>query len=113
MKRILLVLFTLLFNVQFAHAVNVDALMDKYVAPVSDWIANLIFFPITIGSSQVPIIIFWILFAGIFFTIYLKGIALWGLKHAIDQVAKPAEKNADGSTGEVSSFSALATALST
>ncbi len=112
MKRILLVLFTLLFNVQFAHAVNVDALMDKYVAPVSDWIANLIFFPITIGSSQVPIIIFWILFAGIFFTLYLKGIAFWGLKHAVDQVTKPAEKNSDGSTGEVSSFSALATALS-
>ncbi|MBQ8167800.1 alanine:cation symporter family protein [bacterium] len=112
MKRILLLFFTLLFNVQFAHAVNVDALMDKYVAPVSDWIASLIFFPVTIGSSQVPVIIFWILFAGIFFTLYLKGVSIWGLKHAIDTVSKPAEKGEDGSTGEVSSFSALATALS-
>ena len=56
-------------------------------------------------------IIFWILIAGIFFTIYFKGICVWGFKHAIDVVTKPAEKNADGS-GDVSSFQALATALS-
>lgn len=112
MKKFLLLMFTLLLNIQNAYALNVDALMDKYIAPVSDKIASLIFFPITIGTSQVPIIIFWVLFAGIFFTLFFKGISIWGLKHAIDTVAKPAEKNSDGSTGEVSSFSALATALS-
>ena len=112
MKKFLLLMFTLLLNIQNAYALNVDALMDKYIAPVSDKIASLIFFPITIGTSQVPIIIFWVLFAGIFFTLFFKGISIWGLKHAIDTVARPAEKNSDGSTGEVSSFSALATALS-
>lgn len=111
MKKILLVLFTLLFNIQYAHAMNVDAMMDKYVAPVCDRIADVVFFPITIGASQVPIIIFWILFAGFFFTIYFKGVSLWGLKHAVETVAKPADKSSD-SNGEVSSFQALATALS-
>ena len=47
-----------------------------------------------------------------FSSIYYKGIAIWGFKHAIDVVAKPAEKSEDGSCGEVSSFQALATALS-
>ena len=50
MKKFLLVLFTLLFNIQYAHAVNVDAMMDKYVAPVCDRIADVVFFPISIGE---------------------------------------------------------------
>lgn len=111
MKKILLVLLAMLFNVQYAHAVNVDAMMDKYIAPVCDRIADFVFFPISIGSSQIPLIIFWILFAGIFFTFYYKGISIWGLKHAIETVTKPADKSSDAN-GEVSSFQALATALS-
>lgn len=111
MNKLFIVLLTLLFNVQQANAMNVDLFMDKYIAPVSDTVASWIFFPIKIGSSNVPIIIFWILAAGIFFTLFFRGISIWGLKHAIDVVCKPADKSSDGN-GEVSSFQALATALS-
>lgn len=45
------------------------------------------------------------------FHVVFRGISVWGLKHAIDVVSKPAEKGGD-SNGEVSSFQALATALS-
>lgn len=110
MKKFLLVFLTMLFNTGFANAMNVDAFMDKHIAPVSDAIARIIFFPITICGAKVPVIIFWILFAGIFFTIYFKGIAVWGFKHAVDIITKP-KKDANDE-GEVSSFQALATALS-
>lgn len=112
MKKLMTFLMVLLCGMQSANAMNIDAFMDKHIAPISDAVANLIFFPISIFGSKVPLIIFWILFAGIFFTIYYKGIAIWGFKHAIDIVAKPAEKSEDDSCGEVSSFQALATALS-
>lgn len=92
-------------------AFNIDATLDKYAAPVFDTIASWIFFSITICGTEVPIIIFWILFAGIFFTLYLRGIAIWGFKHAIDILRKP-DTNSDENNGEVSSFQALATALS-
>ena len=111
MKRFFTMLFTMFSTLQSAQAMNVDAFMDKHVAPVSDAVARLIFFPIKICGYDVPIIIFWILIAGFFFTIYYKGISVWGFKHAIDVIRKPAEKNVDG-CGEVSSFQALATALS-
>jgi len=112
MKKILIVLFTLLSSVQQANAFNLDAWMDKNIAPVSDAIANIIFYPIQVFGTDVPIIIFWILAAGLFFTFYLRGIAVWGFKHAIDLLVKP-KKNEDGSdSGEVSSFQALMTALS-
>ena len=109
MKKFLTFITLILANIQSANAVNVDAFMDEKIAPILNAIAKVIFFPITIGESKVPIIIFWILFAGIFFTIYFKGICIWGFKHAIDLITKPA-KNAGG--GDVSSFQALATALS-
>jgi len=111
MKRIFLLLIAFMMNIQNVFAMNVDQFMDEKFAPVADKIADFIFTPVTICGNEVSIIIFWILIAGIFFTIYFKGIAVWGFKHALDIVMKPAEKNS-GDCGEVSSFQALATALS-
>ena len=111
MRKLLTALLTMFLTVQKANAVNIDALMDKYIAPVSDKIASLIFYPIHICGGEVPLIIFWILFAGIFFTFYFRGIAIWGFKHAVDQIIKP-KKDGTSGEGEVSSFQALATALS-
>lgn len=117
MNKILTFLMIMFLGIQKASAVSVDAFMDKYIAPVSDWVADLIFLPIKYNHGdihiQIPIIIFWILFAGLFFTVYFKGIAIWGFKHAIDQIVKPKKKDgSSGGEGEVSSFQALATALS-
>ena len=109
MKKFLTTIMLLLSGIQSANAMNLDAFMDKHVAPISDFIANIIFYPVKICGNEVPVIIFWILFAGIFFTIYFKGIAIWGFKHAIDIIVKP-KKDGSGE-GEVSSFQALATAL--
>jgi len=111
MKKIHWLLLTMFVNIQQVFAMNIDVFMDKKIAPVFDGIADFVFSPINICGSKVPVIIFWILFAGIFFTIYYKGVAIWGLKHAVEVVSKPAQKKDDGS-GEVSSFQALATALS-
>lgn len=111
MMKFLAVIMTMLLCSNSAHAMNVDAFMDKHIAPYSDAIANIVFFPINFFGTKVPLIIFWILIAGIFFTFYLKGIALWGLKHSIDVIRKPVDPNS-ANDGEVSSFQALATALS-
>ena len=113
MKKLLIALLSLIFSIQQAGAISVDEFMDKNIAPVSDAIAKIIFYPVHIAGGEVPLIIFWILFAGIFFTFYFRGIAVWGFKHALDLIVKP-KKNTDGTSdeGEVSSFQALATALS-
>jgi len=103
----------LLLSTQCSYAMSVDEFLDTHVAPVSDAVARLVFFPINFFGASVPLVIFWILIAGIFFTLYYKGISFWGLKHAIDSVAKPHVDGEKGTgAGEVSSFAALATALS-
>lgn len=110
-NKFLFSLLALIFTAQQCFALNIDKTLEKHVAPISDKIASIIFFPIPVCGTDVPIIIFWIIIAGIFFTIYLRGIAIWGFKHAIDVLKKPTDKDSDGD-GEVSSFQALATALS-
>lgn len=113
MNKFLIVLVTLFASIQQAQAFNLDAFMDKNIAPVSDAVANLVFTPINVFGTDVPIIIFWILGAGLFFTFYLRGIAVWGFKHALDLLIKPKKPGSDeGDAGEVSSFQALMTALS-
>ena len=111
MSKFLAVVIAMLLCTTRTLALNVDAFIDEKVAPITDAIADVIFFQINFFGTKVPLIIFWILFAGIFFTIYFKGICVWGFKHAIDIVAKPTEKT-KGDCGDVSSFQALATALS-
>ena len=111
MKKLWMLLLTMIMSLQTAQAMNVDAFIDKHIAPISDAVAKVIFFQVPVAGGKIPAIILWVLFAGIFFTIYFKGIALWGLKHAVDNIIKKPEKSHDG-CGEVSSFQALATALS-
>ena len=70
MSKFFVVLTTLLLSLQKASAMNIDKFIDEKVAPVSDFIADIIFFQINIFGMKAPLIIFWILIAGIFFTIY-------------------------------------------
>lgn len=115
MKKLISFIMVMLATMQSASAMNVDKFMNDNIAPVLDVIAKAIFFPIkyTHGAThiEVPIIIFWILFAGIFFTLYFRGICVWGFVHAINLIAKPKKSGSEGG-GDVSSFQALATALS-
>ena len=74
MKKILMMLVTMLMGLQSVSAMNVDAFIDKNIAPVTDAIASIVFSSVTICGAKVPLIILWILAAGFFFTIYFKGI---------------------------------------
>lgn len=109
--RFLLTILLLMISVNSAYAFNVGDSVNKYLAPVSDAFSWIVFYPITIGNATIPISILWILIGGIMFTIFLKGIAIWGFSHASKLLITKPSKEHSGS-GEVSSLQALATALS-
>lgn len=95
---------------QSAHASAIEDFVENQIAPLTDKIADFIFTPVSIFGAQIPLIILWILFAGIFFTLYFRFIPFWGFKHSLEVISgRNADKNDEG---EVSSFQALATALS-
>ncbi len=108
--RILLTLFCLFGFAQNVYAAGIDEDIEKYFSPFADSLSSFIFSPIEIMGSEVPVLIFIMIAASIFCTFYLRCIGIWGFKHAISQIFH--KKDTQGHKGEVSSFGALATALS-
>lgn len=109
MKKFFLTLCAFMCTLQQVFAFNLDAEIEKYVAPVSNKIAEIMFFPVTIFGAQVPMIILWIIIAGLFFTFYFRWIGVWGLKHSFEVLSKPKTGEAEG---EISQLGALMSALS-
>ena len=109
-KKLGLLFLLTVLSANAANAMTVNDFVENYVGRIIDAIAAFIFTPISIFGAQVPIIILWILFAGIFFTFYLRGIPIWGFKHSLKVISEAKKDN--GGDGEVSAFQALSTALS-
>lgn len=61
-------------------------------------------------SGGMPIVVLWLACGAVFFTIYMKGVNIWGFKHAIE-VVRGIYDNPD-EEGEVTHMQALASALS-
>lgn len=89
--------------------------INRSFAPVVDAISSVLFWDplVEMGldiGARVPLVVIWLLLAGIFFTIHMGFINVKGFWHAVGLVTGKYRK--PGDKGEVSSFQALATALS-
>ena len=77
---------------------------------ILDQITEWVFYSVTIGGADIPLIVVWLIAAATFFTFYLGFLNVRGFKHAIDLVR--GRYSEPGDAGEVSHFQALATAVS-
>lgn len=85
--------------------------VDKYFEVVNGHVGGVIFFPIPLGGgNSIQFAVLVLVFGAAFFTIYMGFISLRGFGHAIEVIAGKYD-NAN-STGDVSHFQALTTALS-
>lgn len=78
--------------------------------PVSNAVESVVFATVPIGGTDAPLIVFWLVAAGIIFTIYFRGIQATGLKTSKDLVQGKYSRASD--PGEVSHFAALSSAVS-
>ncbi|MCB0824378.1 MAG: alanine:cation symporter family protein [Bacteroidales bacterium] len=108
--------------------------IDQAFTPVVDWLYTILFWdPLSeLGlydprvfdengkpvldengqqqESHIPLVVMWLIFGAVFFTIFMRFVSVRGFKHAIDLVRGRYDK--PGDKGEVSHFQALTTALS-
>jgi AGCS family alanine or glycine:cation symporter len=89
---------------------NLDQAISDAVSPVSDGITSVVFYAVSIGGTELPLIVVWLVVAATFFTVYLGFLNIRGFKHGIDLVR--GRHTEPGDAGEVSHFQALATAVS-
>jgi AGCS family alanine or glycine:cation symporter len=76
----------------------------------SDWLTGWVFYTVTIGGASLPLIVVWLVVAGLFFTIWLGFMQVRGPRLAIDLVR--GKYSSPDDAGEVTHFQALATAVS-
>ncbi|WP_018342011.1 alanine/glycine:cation symporter family protein [Cytophaga aurantiaca] len=93
-----------------AQTQSLDEAINSFIGPVSDFITSIIFYSIHISGVDVPLIVLWLITAGLFFFFYLKAINVTRLGLAINIVR--GKYDDPNSKGEVNHFQALATALS-
>ena len=109
MKRLLYVLGGMLCSVPYAHA-GIDQAINEATAPIATLIGQIVFFKIPVFGAQLPVVVLWLVVGAVFFTFYMGFINLRGFKHAIQLVR--GDYADPESSGEVSHFQALATAVS-
>jgi AGCS family alanine or glycine:cation symporter len=76
----------------------------------SDWLTGWVFYSVDIGGASLPLIVVWLVIAGLFFTIWLGFMQVRGPKLSIDLVR--GKYSSPDDAGEVTHFQALATAVS-
>ena len=112
MRKFIFTLLLFLMDNSMALAGAIDEKIDAVMAPISDFLSGIVFYPIPLFGAEIPITILWILIAGIFVTLYFRGVSIWGFKHALSLILSKEKKETDEGSGEVSTLQALCTALS-
>ena len=116
MKKQILLFTTMFAAFASAKAQTLSETIDGFFKPIVDnYLVPVIFWdPIKamgfdVGAS-VPIVVIWLVFGAVYFTLRMKFINIRGFKHAIGLVKGDYDNPND--KGELSHFQALATALS-
>ena len=109
MNRIIIALLATLAFATTAQA-GIDESINAFTAPIAKFVGTVVFFKIPVAGAQLPLVVLWLVVGAVFFTVYMGFINLRGFKHAIELVR--GDYADPKSSGEVSHFQALATAVS-
>ncbi|MHA7292595.1 alanine/glycine:cation symporter family protein [Arthrobacter sp. HLT1-21] len=88
----------------------VEDAIDTVFAPATEVFSSIIFFPVTIGDFSFPILVAWLIIAGLVFTVYFGFVQFRGLKVSYEVIRGRYSTKDD--PGEVPHFQALTSALS-
>ena len=89
---------------------EIDALINSWVAPIGEAISRVVFFSVTVAGAQLPLIVIWLVMGGLVCTLAFRFINLRGFSHALRVVR--GEYSKSSMPGETTPFQALATAVS-
>ena len=89
---------------------GIEESINGVFTPLSRWVGNVIFYPVTLGSLTFPWIVAWLIIGAIVFTIVFRAIQLRGFAHAVSLTSGRYDNPED--PGEVTHFQALTAAVS-
>lgn len=87
-----------------------DQFIDATMKPIANFVSAFIFASVPVFGTEVPLIVFWLVAGGVFFTGYSRFINVRGFAQAV-RIVSGRYKDPDD-PGEISQFQALTTAVS-
>ncbi|WP_309054837.1 alanine/glycine:cation symporter family protein [Streptomyces sp.] len=89
---------------------SVDKAVSGFFEPIATWLGEVVFYSVPVGGTELPLIVAWLVVAGLVFTVWFGFVQLRKFRLAIDVVRGKYDEK--GSTGEVNHFQALTAAVS-
>ncbi|CAL9644438.1 alanine/glycine:cation symporter family protein [Streptomyces sp. enrichment culture] len=93
-----------------AFTQSVDKAVSGFFEPIATWLGKVVFYTVPVAGTELPLIVAWLVVAGIVFTGWFGFVQLRKFKLAVDVVRGKYDEK--GSTGEVNHFQALTAAVS-
>ncbi len=88
---------------------SLDQRVDAFFQPAAEAMSNFVFYKVEVFGQEAPLIVLWLAFAALYFTVYLGFINLRGFRHAVSILRSRMHSKGEG---EISHFQALSTAIS-
>ncbi|GHH96013.1 alanine/glycine:cation symporter family protein [Streptomyces capillispiralis] len=89
---------------------SIDDAVSDFFDPVATTVGDIVFYTVPVGGTDLPLIVAWLVIAGLVFTTWFGFLQARKLKLALDVVRGKYDE--DGSPGEVNHFQALTAAVS-
>ncbi|MEU9298041.1 alanine/glycine:cation symporter family protein [Streptomyces sp. NPDC048266] len=89
---------------------SVDKAVSGFFEPIATWLGEIVFYSVPVGGTQLPLIVAWLVVAGLVFTGWFGFVQLRKFRLAVDVVRGKYDEK--GSAGEVNHFQALTAAVS-
>ncbi|MCH0540494.1 alanine:cation symporter family protein [Streptomyces sp. MUM 203J] len=91
-------------------AQNIDEKVSDFVGPLADKVGEVVFYSVPVGGTELPLIVAWLVVAGLVFTGWFGFLQFRKFKLALNVVRGKYDEK--GSHGEVNHFQALTAAVS-
>ncbi|MFF5933637.1 alanine/glycine:cation symporter family protein [Streptomyces sp. NPDC012508] len=89
---------------------SVDEAVSGFFEPIAKWLGEVVFYSVPVGGTELPLIVAWLVVAGLVFTGWFGLVQLRKFKLAVNVVRGKYDEK--GSAGEVNHFQALTAAVS-
>lgn len=89
---------------------SVDAAVSGFFEPIAKWLGEVVFYSVPVGGTELPLIVAWLVVAGLVFTGWFGFVQVRKFRLAVDVVRGKYDEK--GSAGEVNHFQALTAAVS-
>lgn len=89
---------------------SVDDAVSGFFEPIATWLVEFVFYSVPVGGTDLPLIVVWLVVAGLVFTGWFGFVQLRKFRLAVDVVRGKYDEK--GSAGEVNHFQALTAAVS-